>query len=304
MSYNIQILKKYKKNLVGLSCAFGSYFCYALSNSLVKKSSEHFHVFQTVFLRQILIFIFAIFIITCIRKNTNLFKTKRFKTHVIRSISGLLDLLFCFWAVQYMCLSEVAGLAFSHGIFVLFLTPLLIKEQPSTGSGISVILGTIGTIIIAHPGPDMNIIGCALSLSSGFCMALSIVFIRMLSETDSSDTILFYFSMLSAFMVYLCALCSGVNFIWESKYIFDIIAASGVGAIAQILLTLAIVYITPSICSIIAYTTMIWMSIFGYIFFGEIPQISFYFGSIFIVAAGLYITIIRLRIENIKKIVQ
>lgn len=304
MSYNIQILNKYKKNLVGLSCAFGSYFCYALSNSFAKKTSEHFHVFQTVFLRQMLIFAFAVSIILFVRKNKELFKTTRFKIHVVRSISGVLDLLFCFWAVQYIPLCEVAGLAFSHGMFVLFLTPLLIKEQPSKGSKMSVILGTIGTIVIANPGPNFHGLGCFLSLSSGFAMALSIVFIRMLSETDASDTILFYFSLLSTVMTYLFSQAFGVSFVWESKYLGDLIIASGVGAAAQILLTMAIVYITPSICSIIAYTTMVWMSVFGYLLYGEMPDTTFYIGSIFIVAAGVYITVIRLRISNIKKIVQ
>lgn len=304
MSYNLQLLKKYQKNLAGLSCAFGSYFCYALSNSFAKKSAEHFHVFQLVFLRQTLIALFAIFVIVFIRKKLELFLTRRFAIHFVRSVSGLLDILFCFLAVQYMPLYDVAGLAFSHGVFVLFLTPLIIKEQISRGSGISVLLGTIGTLIIANPGADMNFFGCALSLSSGFCMALSIVFIRLLSESDSSDTILFYFSCISAVIVFICAHVSGTDFCWNSGYLHHLIFAAVSGAAAQILLTLAITYITPSICSIIAYTTMIWMSFFGYIFYDQIPDIHFYIGAVFIVAAGIYITVIRLRIENIKKIMQ
>lgn len=304
MSYNFQILKKYKNNLFGLTCAFFSYFCYGLSNSFAKKSSEHFNICQVVFVRQILILIIAAFIIIFIRKNLDLFKTKRIKTHIIRSISGLVDLLMCFLAVQYISLSDVSGLAFSHGVFVLFLTPILMKEQISKGSGISVLLGTIGTIIIAAPSPDMNITGSFLALSSGFFMALSIVFIRILSETDKSETILFYFSLLSSLMVLIVSIVTGANFVWDKKYIIDLFIASGSGMFAQIFLTTAVIYITPSICSIIAYTTMIWMSIFGYIMYDELPKINFYIGSFFIVAAGIYITIVRLKIENIKKTMQ
>lgn len=203
-----------------------------------------------------------------------------------------------------MPLGDVAGLAFSHGVFVLFLTPLLMKEQVSKGAVPSVVLGTIGAIVIANPSADMHIAGCFLSLSSGFFMALSTVFIRILSETDSSDTILFYFSLMSAFMVCLCAKVTGVEFVWCWEHFDDLIVAAGSGSVAQILLTVAITYITPSISSIIAYTTILWMGLFGYILYGEVPELTLYIGSVFIIAAGVYMTVIRLRYENIKKIVQ
>jgi drug/metabolite transporter (DMT)-like permease len=68
-----------------------------------------------------------------------------------------------------------------------------------------------------------------------------------------------------------------------------IVLASLFGAIGQLLMTLSYRYAEASTIAPLDYTSLLAAITFGYLFFGETPEVSVWIGAPLVVAAGLII---------------
>jgi drug/metabolite transporter (DMT)-like permease len=68
-----------------------------------------------------------------------------------------------------------------------------------------------------------------------------------------------------------------------------IVLASLFGAVGQLLMTLSYRYAEASTIAPLDYTSLLVAIAFGYLFFGETPEASVWFGAPLVVAAGLII---------------
>jgi amino acid transporter len=109
----------------------------------------------------------------------------------------------------------------------------------------------------------------ACGLIAAFTNAGSVIQTRRLADTETTSSIVFYFSMYCA-LAGLATLPFG--WIWPTPFQFAVLIASGViGGLAHIVQTSSYQYAPASLVAPIDYTMMIWAYLLGYVLFGELP---------------------------------
>ena len=292
-------IKKYYKRLFGILSAVLSYFLFALSNILTKFVSN-MTMGEVMCVRQFVIFIIAIVYFSITKEIFEIYKTSRLSTHFWRGFYGYANSYLTLVAMLFLPVAESSSLSYTHGIFMVFLTPLFLKDKVSAMLALYVLIGFVGVIFIANPSNGaFNIKGCFCGLLAGLLMAFSVLYVKLLSSTESIKTTLFYFAIIT-FLLSLIPLLFETSGSWSSSDIWYSIWVGLAGAAGQVFLTISIFCVSPTTTAVISYSSMIWTTVLGYLIWNEIPGINFYIGSALIIYAGIASTIHKLKSSRIR----
>jgi drug/metabolite transporter (DMT)-like permease len=183
-------------------------------------------------------------------------------------------------------------------LFSVALAALVLKERVRIYRWSAVIVGFLGVLVVLSPhlsGDELvlaaasatTVAGLGYALTGAFANAGTVIQTRRLAQSETTSSIVFYFSL-------FCALAGLVTwpFGWVSPSGIEFAILVGIGILGgagHIFLTESYRYASASVVAPFDYTTMIWALILGYALFGETPTIMIVIGSLIIVAAGLFV---------------
>ena len=122
--------------------------------------------------------------------------------------------------------------------------------------------------------------------------------IKVLTRTDSSLTIAIYASIFLSPMVLIAAMP-----VWQTPTVNQLILMliiATFGTIAQTFMNESLKLGATSVVMPVEFTRMIWAALFGYCFFGEVPDVFTWVGSILIFGSTAYITVRESKINREK----
>jgi len=143
----------------------------------------------------------------------------------------------------------------------------------------------IGTLVSA--GSAASTVGAACAMTAAFTNAGSVIQTRRLTDSETTSSIVFYFSLICMF-----AGLVSLPFAWRSPNTVELIALVSIGVIgglSHILLTESYRHAPASLVAPFDYVTLLWAFLFGYVLFGEIPSSYVYAGAPIVVASGLFV---------------
>ena len=258
---------------------------FASMNMLVKLIGNEYHPFEAVFFRNT---IAAVFVIPFIMFSGGLgtLKTKRPIGHGLRALAGVGGNACFFSAYQYIALADGMAIAMSVPILAtLFAIPLL-GERVGWQRWAAIIVGFGGVLVALDPtgaiGP-----GSYFALCGTVFWALTIIFVRKLSSTESPYTIVFYY-MITGSVIAACTM----PWVWvtPSPEVLLLYLATGiVGGLGQITMTFALKMAPASVVSPFEYTQIIWASLFDLAIWGASPATATLLGAGIVIMTGLYI---------------
>lgn len=214
--------------------------------------------------------------------------TKRPWIHARRAAIGTTGMFMTLGVVQILPLAESTVLGFTAPIFAVILSAVLLKEHVGPWRWTAVALGLVGVIVIA--GPDrghLPLFGLAVGIGAAFFVALVSIQLRDLGRTEEPLTVVFWFSAMSAPVLALFLFRTGVQ---HDAQQWAMLAGIGVsGLFAQILMTAALRLGAVSSVIVMDYSQFGWATLWGLLFFGNLPPATTWTGAPLIVAAGLII---------------
>jgi drug/metabolite transporter (DMT)-like permease len=221
-------------------------------------------------------------------------QTRRLPVHFIRSITGVISMYLNFAALRMLPLADLTGFSFVMPIFATVLAALLLREQVGPWRGTAVIVGFAGVLVMVEPhGGAATLLGNGLSPGAGLALlaallsAFVVIFIRQMSTTERSETIVFYFMSFTA-------LTGLISMIWWRVPLTPAMTAwlvlSGLlGGIGQICMTFSYRFAEPSLLAPFDYVAMVWAALLGFAVFGEVPERLVLIGAGIVIASGLFI---------------
>jgi len=216
-------------------------------------------------------------------------RTKRMPQHVVRMVIGLTSMSLNFTAFTLLPLAEATTLSFTSAIWAVILSALILREHVGIWRWSAVALGFVGILIIAQPGSGhFPLLGALVGMAAAFMIAVTSIYIRDMTQTENSLTIVFYFTLFS-----LPILGAMLPFFWVEKTATQWLMLIGIGLvgfIGQYLLTVALRYGTVSSVIVMDYSGLIWSTLLGWAIFEKLPVLATWLGGPLIVAAGLIIT--------------
>ena len=231
--------------------------------------------------------------------------------HVWRGLMGTCAMASGFLAIGLIPLPEAVAIGYAAPLLVTMLAAMFLGEKIRMVRFSALLLGMLGVILILSPrltvfdqmmvNPsavdtatlDLNLasrmqtIGALAALMAAIFSALAQVFARKLVATETTGSIVFYFSVMSTVLALLT-----LPFGWTvpgTREAFFLITAGLLGGVGQILLTESYRHAEVSVIAPFEYCSIILALLVGYFVFNELPTKIMMIGVAFIITAGIII---------------
>jgi drug/metabolite transporter (DMT)-like permease len=213
-------------------------------------------------------------------------RTERLPLQLLRGAAMLGSALLFISALHYLPVAEASATGFVSPLFVTALSVVFLAERVGIRRWLATAVGLVGVLIILRPGTSAFQLTAFFPLASSFCWALMLIMTRIMSGREHAVTTMTY-SALTA----LAIITAMVPFVWRVPTLHDILFGAVVGVAStagQWIVVLAYRYGDASVLAPFSYAQLVWVSILGFLIFGEVPDIWTVTGGAFIVASGLY----------------
>ncbi|QDW37484.1 DMT family transporter [Bradyrhizobium sp. KBS0727] len=213
-------------------------------------------------------------------------QTNRLSLHLLRGLTILGSSLFFISGLRFLPIAEASATGFVAPLLVTALSIVFLGEKVGLRRWIATGVGLIGVIIILRPGTGAFHPAAFFPLVSALAWACTLIITRMMSGTERAITVMAYSSIVG--VVLLSGLVSSV---WVAPTWHDIAFGIFIGVastLGQWIVVLAFRYADASVLAPFSYTQLLWVSILGFLIFGEVPDVWTVTGAGFIVASGLY----------------
>ena len=282
--------------LRGILLKVASVLTFIVMASLIKATAAHVPAGEAVFFRSF----FAIpVIVVWLMLQGELatgFKTANPMGHVWRGLMGTIAMGMGFAGLGYLPLPEVTAISYASPLLVVIFAAMFLGEQVRAFRIGAVVLGLTGVLIVLSPrlsiGADAapsptETLGVMVVLFGALCAALAQVFVRKLIHTETTATIVFYFSVTS---VVLSLITLPFGWVMPTPIEAALLVAAGVlGGGGQILLTASYREADASLIAPFEYASMLFALGIGYFIFDEVPTLTMLGGAALVVTAGILI---------------
>jgi len=216
-------------------------------------------------------------------------KTSRLRLHLGRGVFNLLAMLAFYSAVFITPIASIAALNFTSPLFASLLAILVLKEPFRLRRLAVIAIGMAGAAIILRPGNEAIGWGPPLILFSAMMWAVSLIFIKALSRTDSSLTIATYMVIFTTPFSLLAALP-----VWQwpgGEQLFWMLLVGLLGSAGQICLAQAFKMAEASSVLPFDFLQLVWAALLGFLVFGEVPDRWVWVGGTLIFLSSTYLAL-------------
>jgi drug/metabolite transporter (DMT)-like permease len=203
-----------------------------------------------------------------------------------------------FSSLTRLPLADATAIAFASPLITVALAAVILKERVRLYRWSAVIVGFGGVIVMLIPHFDLKhyatagaasvaTLGSIFAITAAFCNAGTVIQTRRLAQSETTSSIVFYFSLVTA-------LAGAVTLPWAwhtptGSELVALMALGVFGGIAHIFLTESYRHAAASVIAPFDYSAMLWALLLGYWVFGELPSGSVYVGAIIVAGAGLFV---------------
>ena len=205
---------------------------------------------------------------------------------LFRGLMGLFAMLTTYYTFTIMPLTDATTIHQLRAFFIFFFSGIFLKEKIYSRQIPFFLLAFLGGLLVIKPGMRIDIFPAIIALLAAIFMASSHITLRHLRLTDHYLVIINYFAYISELIILLILLFQK-SFIIPNSSDLPILFLLGLFTLgAQIALTKAYQLSPANLVSLYAYSQIIIASIFGLLFFSEIPDIYTAIGASFIIISG------------------
>jgi drug/metabolite transporter (DMT)-like permease len=292
-----------KRNSLGILFLCVGVLVYSLQDAVIKKVSGDYAVTQALFIRSLV----AVPLLICfVQAETGIkaIGSPQIGWLILRSLGLFLSYTAYYIAFPALPLAEAVALYFTVPLFIITLAGPLLRESVPWTSWMAVAAGFAGVLIILQPGTALFEPAALFSLLSALLYALCALLARRLGTTEPASVMAFYQnvvflagSVIVALFLNIAEIREAVHpsleFLvrpWSPPTAGDFLLMASCGAIAAVgatMLTHAYRIAEANRVGSFEFTGILWLPLWGFLFFDEIPRWTTAFGAVLIVISGL-----------------
>ena len=264
----------------------GGMFVFSAVDAQAKYLTDHLPSLQIVWARQIGLVLGVLILIAW--HGRRILRTAFPVLQIGRGVAAALSATLFIIGLNFVALADAVSVTFVAPLVVTMLAAMLLGERVGLHRWTATVIGFLGTLIVIRPGFAAFHPGLLLPLMAAVLFAVRQVISRHIGSRDRTETTLAY-TALTAFLM----LSVVQPFIWQPvgslKLIMIITSMSLMAALGEFLVIRALEVGQAVFVSPLHYTIIIWASLYGYVIFGQFPDMWTWAGSFVIMASGLYI---------------
>jgi drug/metabolite transporter (DMT)-like permease len=276
-----------RNRLIGIGLVSGAYLLFSVLDGSAKWLVQTMPVIMVVWLRFLLHALFGGLLLFPVR-GLSLVRSRHMRWHLLRALMFVAMTGLNFWALQYLQLTVTASIFFSVPIIIALVGATAFGEKLDTGRWVAIVCGFAGVLTIVHPGSADFHPAMLLSVGNAVLYAFFMMMTRRLAAYDSAETIQYLPALGAAVVLAPFALAA-----WEAPsgwLEWSVACLLGLlGGAGHYLLALAHRYAPSSVIAPFLYQQVIYMALFGYLVFGDVPSAGVWLGAPIVIASGLYL---------------
>ena len=267
---------------------------WALHDALAKDLAETYGVAQIMVLRSIV----AVALVAGVLIATSgaaQFRTGRLGLNILRGVLGCVAIGLFTAALPRQPLVSTFAIISAGPLFITVLSIPLLREPVGLRRWLATLAGFAAVLFMLQPDSDVDLTAAAMLISSNVFFALTMILSRIVGRTDGAGTMTLY-----TLLIFIVVSGAVAPFNWTSPgdggwWIF--LAIGVIAAAALYAMTTAFKVGAPSLVAPFEYTGIAWAGLFGWLFWGEVPNTIVTIGATALVLCGLYL-LHRERIAN------
>ena len=270
--------KEHHGFLFGLTAAFVS----AISALLIKLAASVPNE-TMVFIR---FFISFLFVLPGVFLGRVYLHPRLISKHIARALASFASIYCFFYSVKYLPIVDAVTVSNTGPLFlplVIFFWIKLIIPKARWGA---LLIGFLGIIVVLRPGSGVGQWPMLVGLLGGLFSAIAQVGIRQLSRSESTETIMTYYFLISTIVAFPPMIVAWKPIedpmLW--LYLFLIALAS---ICYQYCMVKSLTHAPATKVSTMTYLSVIFSGLFGWWFFAEVPSGWELSGIALIVAGGI-----------------
>lgn len=282
------LFAKYRHNdhALGIFFIVCSAFCFSLMSLFIKQAG-HLPTFEKALFRNLVALIVATIMLARTEEGFRVKKGSGFGL-LMRALCGTLGLLCNFYAIDRLGLADANILNKMAPFFAMIVSAFIIEEKPNHIEVLCVILAFVGAVFVIKPSAGFAASFPAfMGLLGGLGAGTAYAFVRKLGlQGERGTVIVFAFSL---FSVLLCLPFTIANFEpMTARQFLCLIVGGTAAAGGQLTVTAAYTHAPAMEISVFDYTQVLFATMWGLFFFGEIPDVWSFVGYAFIIGTALF----------------
>lgn len=215
--------------------------------------------------------------------------TPHWRSHLRRGLSGFVSLVMYFYAISELPLATAVTLNYTSPLFLAVILVVWSGERVRPVLFLALAIGLAGVALLLRPVlASEQWLGALAALASGAGAGIAFYNVRQLGRLGEPEwRVVFYFSLISALGGLPWALASDPFHSISGTGVMLILGVGGFGALAQLALTRAYKHGKTLVAASLAYSTVVFSSLFGIWIWDEVLPPSSWLAIGLIVASGL-----------------
>ncbi len=268
----------------GIVLSVSATVLFATADTIAKYLSNSLPIVEFIWIRYVLSVLFAAGMATQVP-----FRSLRSRSPRLQFLRGLCvvasSVLFVF-GVHRMTMAQATTISFLSPLLITILSIPLLGETVGIRRWAAVATGLLGMLIVVRPGLGGFQPAGLFGVASSFCWALALIITRRIAGTDLPQTTLIWSAAVGA--VALSALLP-FEAVWPTGRQLVLALILGVlASIGQWLVILAHRIAPASVLAPFFYGQLLWVTVSGFLVFGNLPDVWTITGASIIVTSGLY----------------
>jgi drug/metabolite transporter (DMT)-like permease len=271
----------------GIFAMLAAVATFAVMDSTLKLLSEHYTALQVAFLRGAAALPFVLTPIV-VRNRLSRLKPVNVRLHLLRGVLSVLLLVSFVQAVRQSSLASTYAIFMCAPLLVAALSAPVLGEKVAGAQWGAILVGLAGVLLMLKPGQGhWAAKGALWAVLATSMYTISVVTLRLLSRTDTNESMVFWFTALLSVAAGLLSLPGWHALQWQH---LPLIAGLGAtGAIAQYLVTVAFRSAPAAVVTPFEYSALVWGVCLDVAIWHAWPDGITLVGGAIVIGAGLFL---------------
>lgn len=257
-----------------------------LLNAVMRKIAFEIDPVQTMFLRYGAAFVLMLPLV--LRSGLAQYRTRDLRGHAWRSALHVCGLVLWFLSLRHLSLADITAIGFTTPIFLMLGAAWMLGEKMVLARWVAAGIGFVGVMIVVAPGlTGSGGFYFLLMLASAPVFAASMLLTKTISRKDGPGVIVFWQAI--GVMVFAMPIALPL---WQpvNAQVWLLVAVCGVlGNVGHYCLNRSFQKTDISATQSIKFLDLVWASLMGFIFFGDVPTRTTLLGAAVILMSTLWI---------------
>lgn len=278
---------------VGIALVCLTTLCFATLDACAKWLVQSLPVFQIVWLRFLTHVLFTSALLAPVY-GAELIRVRQPWLQAVRALMlGSMTAL-NFWALQYLQLAETGAIQFSVPLMIALLSAWWLGERLDGRRWLAIVMGFAGVLLVIRPGSQAFHPAILLSVVNAVLYAVFNMLTRRMAATESPAATQLMSAIGATLVLTPFALAQ-----WQTPadwQTWAVIAVCGLcGGLGHFGVALAHRYASAAVLGPFLYQQIVYMALWGWLLFGQVPDAFVVGGACVVVASGLYLLFLEMR---------